>query len=149
MCRNHSLVITFVHVKTTMRVKITICVYKSRSWVSYSHAYVSKLHSCEWKLKSACKITVCVWKSYPACRNQFCACWNHTCPWWNHIRAFLKNTACRNYTLRVRVTVERVEFTLCVYKSHSGGSLSHSWVSYSHVNVSKLFSCEWKHTRAW
>jgi hypothetical protein len=34
----------------------------SKSWVSYAHAYVSKLLSCEWKPHSAYKITLCVLK---------------------------------------------------------------------------------------
>jgi hypothetical protein len=74
-CRNHTLVRveitvvsvvnTFVRVKITMRVEITLCVYKSHScvslshsWVSYSNAYLSKLLSFEWKPHSACKITI-------------------------------------------------------------------------------------------
>jgi hypothetical protein len=55
-CCNHNrvcIVITIVRVKITMRVEITLCVYKSHCcvslsdlWVSYSHAYVSTSLSC-------------------------------------------------------------------------------------------------------
>jgi hypothetical protein len=41
---------------------MTLLVYKSRSWGSYSHVYVSKLHSCVWKSHSPCNITLYGWK---------------------------------------------------------------------------------------
>jgi hypothetical protein len=43
------------------------------------------------------------------------------------------HTAFENYTLRA-------EITLCVWNRNL---YSHSWVSYSHVYVSKLLLCEW------
>jgi hypothetical protein len=57
--------------------------------VSYSHAYVSKI----------------LVKSHSAC-------WNHTRACWNLIRACSNHTACRNYTLRLGIRLERVEITL-------------------------------------
>jgi hypothetical protein len=81
------------------------------SWVSYPHAYVIKLLSCELETHSACKITLCVWKPYFACRNQSCACWNHTRACWSHIWACRNHTACRNYTLHVGITLVSVIFT--------------------------------------
>jgi hypothetical protein len=62
------------------------------------------------------------------------ACWNHTRACWNLICAFLNHTACRNYTLRVGITLVSVIFTrmrfnrtlvcvestLCVWKSYYG-----------------------------
>jgi hypothetical protein len=49
--------------------------------------------------------SLCVWTSNSAWRNQSCACWNH-------IRACRNHNACRNYSLRVGITLERVEITL-------------------------------------
>jgi hypothetical protein len=60
----------------------------------------------------ACKITLCVWKSYSTCGNQSCACWNHTLACWNHIRGCRNHTACRNYTLRVGIALQLVEIIL-------------------------------------
>jgi hypothetical protein len=102
--------------------------------VSYSHASVSKLLSC-------------VWKPYSACRNQSYSCWNHTlacCNYnracRNHTRECHKNThTCQNHTLRV-------ETLLCVLKSQSWVSLSHSCVSKSEY-VWKLHSACINHTR--
>jgi hypothetical protein len=112
-----SVVITFVRVKTSMRAESTLCVYKSYSsvslthaWVSYSDAYMSKLLSCQWIPHSECKITLCVWKSYSA--------------YGNHTLRVKTNL------VRVEITLVRVEITLCVYKSH--------------LLVSKLHSCVWK-----
>jgi hypothetical protein len=106
-------VITFVRVKIRLVVEITLCLYKSHSLVSYSIAYVSKLLSCEWKPHFACKITLSVWKSYSACRNQ-----SFVCVEINLVRVEITIE-------RVKITM-RVEITLCVYKSHSYVSLSHS-----------------------
>jgi hypothetical protein len=72
-----SVVITFVRVKITIRVEITLCVYKSHSFMSRYHTRgchihiirVSKFLSCEWKPHSVCIIKLCVCKSYSACRN--------------------------------------------------------------------------------
>jgi hypothetical protein len=136
------------------------------------HAYLWKLLSSVWKPHSASKNTLCVWKSYFACRNQSCACWNYTRACCNHIRTCRNHTredhnhthTCQNHTLRVEiillhaeitvVSVEitimrvkitmRVEIILCMHKLHTRVSLSHSWESYLYVYVSKLLSCEWK-----
>jgi hypothetical protein len=99
-----SVVITFVRFKITMRVEITLCVSKSHSCVSYTHAYVSNLLSCVQKTHSACgsgfltlcveaylvrvEITLCMYKLHSSmslshklvskCQNYTCVCGNHT-----------------------------------------------------------------------
>jgi hypothetical protein len=57
-------VITFVRVKITMRVKITLCVYKSRSCVSLSHSSVSNSHA------YMSKLLLCQKKPHFVCRNR-------------------------------------------------------------------------------
>jgi hypothetical protein len=95
---------------TLVRVEITLCVYKSHSCVSlsylrtmrvsYSHAYVSKLLSCEWKPHSAKK-------SHYACENRT-------------LRVEINLVLVEITLVRVGVTVVnvfitiRVEITLCV-----------------------------------
>jgi hypothetical protein len=158
-----------------LRVEITLCMYKYyssvsllHSWVSYSHAYVSKLLSCVCKPHSASKIKLCVWKSYSACRNQSCACWNHTRACFYHVRAchcvYKLHSACRNNTRECHIHTHtsqnssRVcenhtlsvkshsgcEIVLCVYKSHSCVLLLHSWVSYSHAYTKPHSACKIK-----
>jgi hypothetical protein len=76
----------FVCVKITMRVEITLCVYKSHSSVSFSH-------SCE------CHIHM------HTCQNNSHVCQNHTLCEKSH-------SACGNRTLRVEINLVRVEITL-------------------------------------
>jgi hypothetical protein len=107
-----SVVITFMRVKVTMHVEITLCVWKlpstvsiSHLRVSYSHAYVPKLLSCVWKLHSACKITLCV-KNLILC-----------------VEITVVSVVITFVSVKIRM---RVEITLWLYKSHS-------WLSYSNA----------------
>jgi hypothetical protein len=65
---------------------------------------MSNALSCVQKAHSACKMTLCVWKSYCACRNQSCACWIHT-------------PACLNHPLQVEITLCMQKSFFCVLKS--------------------------------
>jgi hypothetical protein len=107
--RTATVQLTTQRAKVTMRVEITLCVYKSHSFVSKSHSYGTKSHS--------------------ACRNHSRACWNHSRECQNHILAGQSHNACRNYTqachfhtrechiytYTFKITLVCVETTLCVY----------------------------------
>jgi hypothetical protein len=102
--------------------------------VSVAHAYVSKLlsrvcenHTLHVKSQSACGnrtlrveinlmrlvitfervvITLIRVKIALARRNYSCACGNHSCECHCPIRACQNHNACRNYTLRVEITLD-------------------------------------------
>jgi hypothetical protein len=84
--------ITLVRVEITlMRVKITlVSVIFTQIRFKITHSHKSHILACQ---------------NHNACGNYTRACWNH-------IRDCRNPSACRNYTLRVGVTLERVEITL-------------------------------------
>jgi hypothetical protein len=113
---SHTRACTFTAVEITVHVEIILCVYESWSYRIYTRVFHIQTRTCQ---------------AYSL------VCTKHT-------RRVKSHSACGNLTLlletnllRVEITLMRVKITLCVFKSHS-------WVSYLHAYVAKLFSCEWK-----
>jgi hypothetical protein len=135
--------------------KPILCVLKS-------HAYVSKLLSCEWKPHSACKITLCVLESHLCLSKSHCveklhsACRNHSRACRNYTREYhIHTNTCQNYTLRIEITLEDVvitsyvskitllcvDITLCVYKSHCAGGHCTLRVGITLVRIDHTRAC--------